>query len=224
MTDITIANRFRGYLPVVVDVETGGFNPRTDALLEIAAVMLEMDETGNWRVGETHFAHTLPFPDANIEASALAYNHIDPFHPLRAAIPEHEALRKILKPIRLSVKKNACTRAVLVGHNPAFDLAFLDAALRRNNIKRNPFHPFTTFDTATLGGLAVGQTVLARAVESAGLSWNGNEAHSAVYDAAKTAELFCTIVNRWGEIMGRDHGKRSWEEMTRVRQNGNVIK
>nr|VFJ53122.1 MAG: RNAse T [Candidatus Kentron sp. FW] len=198
MVDTAIANRFRGYLPVVVDVETGGLNPRTDALLEMAAVILAIDGAGDWYLEKTHFVHILPFPDANMEASALAFNGIDPFHPLRGALPEREALKKILKPIRLAVKKNACTRAVLVGHNPAFDLAFLTAALKRNNIKRNPFHPFTTFDTATLGGLAVGQTVLARAVESMGLSWDGKEAHSAIYDAEKTAELFCAIVNRWG--------------------------
>jgi len=201
MTEPTIANRFRGYLPVVVDVETAGFNPKTDALLEVAAVILEMDGEGIWRMAQTHSVQVTPFPGANIEAAALAYNHIDPFHPLRAATLEHKALRDILKPIRLAIKKNACTRAVLVGHNPTFDLGFLDAALKRNNIKRNPFHPFTTFDTATLGGLAVGQTVLARAVEAAGLSWNSSEAHSAIYDAEKTAELFCTIVNWWGEKM-----------------------
>nr|VFK55465.1 MAG: ribonuclease T [Candidatus Kentron sp. TUN] len=200
MTDTTIANRFRGYLPVVIDVETGGFNPQTDALLEVAAVILDVDKVGHWHAEKTHFVHITPFPDANIETSALAFNHIDPFHPLRAAMPEHKALQEILKPIRLAVKKYACTRAVLVGHNPAFDLAFINAALKRNNIKRNPFHPFTTFDTATLGGLAVGQTVLARAVESMGFSWDSNQAHTAIYDAEKTAELFCTIVNQWGKM------------------------
>nr|VFK22796.1 MAG: RNAse T [Candidatus Kentron sp. MB] len=208
MTESTIANRFRGYLPVVVDVETGGFNPKTDAILEVAAVMLEMDGMGKWRLGETHAISIQPFPNAHMDPAALACNHIDPFHALRAAIPETEALKRILKPIRLAVKKNACTRAVLVGHNPSFDLGFLKAALKRNNIKRNPFHPFTTFDTATLGGLAVGQTVLARAVESAGLSWDKNQAHKAIYDAAKTAELFCAIVNRWGD-MERNETSRS---------------
>ncbi|MGW8228635.1 MAG: ribonuclease T, partial [Gammaproteobacteria bacterium] len=44
-----------------------------------------------------------------------------------------------------------------------------------------------------------GQTVLARAVQAAGIQWNQKEAHSAVYDAERTAELFCRIVNTWDE-------------------------
>lgn len=41
-----MARRFRGFLPVVIDVECGGFNSATDALLEIAAVTIGMDEQG----------------------------------------------------------------------------------------------------------------------------------------------------------------------------------
>jgi ribonuclease T len=47
-----MARRFRGFLPVVVDVETGGFNSRTDALLEIAAVLIDMDDDGQLYPGE----------------------------------------------------------------------------------------------------------------------------------------------------------------------------
>ncbi|MCA1853968.1 MAG: ribonuclease T, partial [Beggiatoa sp.] len=72
----------------------------------------------------------------------------------------------------------------------------------RNRIKRNPFHAFSTFDTATLAGLAFGQTVLSRAVEAAGLDWNDKEAHSAIYDAERTAEVFCEVVNRWNGLLG----------------------
>jgi ribonuclease T len=141
-----------------------------------------------------------PFPGANLEPSALEFNRIDPDHPLRFAVPEREALETIFNPVRSAVKANACTRAVLVGHNPSFDLGFVNAAAERTRYKRNPFHPFSTFDTATLGGLAYGQTVLSRAVEAAGIEWDGRDAHSAIYDAEKTAELFCTIVNRWSEL------------------------
>lgn len=197
-----IASRFRSYLPVVVDVETGGFNAATDALLEIAAVILAIDAEGRWHRAETHACHVEPFPGANLEPSALEFNRIDPDHPLRFALPEREALKKIFDPVRKAVKANACTRAVLVGHNPSFDLAFVNAAVERTGIKRNPFHPFSTFDTATLGGLAFGQTVLSRAVEAAGMRWNGRDAHSAIYDAEMTAELFCTIVNLWDELRG----------------------
>ncbi len=164
-----IAERFRGFLPVVVDVETGGFNAETDALLELAAVILQVDGQGAWTRQETHACHIAPFPGANIEAGALEFTGIDPLHPFRFAVPEREALQRIFPPIRKAVKALGCTRAVLVGHNPFFDLGFLNAAVKRTGIKRNPFHPFSTFDTATLGGLAFGQTVLERAVQAAGI-------------------------------------------------------
>jgi ribonuclease T len=191
-----IARRFRGYFPVVVDVETGGFNPDTDALLEIAAVLLGVDADGLWYPTETYACHVLPFNGANLEPAALEFNRIDPHHPLRLAVPERQALQTIFRPVRQALRDTGCTRAVLVGHNPCFDLAFVNAAVKRTGLKRNPFHPFTTFDTATLGGLMFGQTVLARAVEAAGLSWDKREAHAAAYDAMRTAELFCAVVNR----------------------------
>lgn len=193
----TMAGRFRGFLPVVVDVETGGFNAKRDALLEIAAAMLAMDESGNLRVDEILSFHVKPFEGANIEEASLAVNGIDPYHPLRPAINEQEALSRIFKPVRAAIKANDCNRAVLVGHNAAFDLGFLNAAVERVGIKRNPFHPFSAFDTATLGGVALGQTVLRRAVEACGLSWDTAAAHSARYDTERTAELFCFIVNRF---------------------------
>jgi ribonuclease T len=95
------------------------------------------------------------------------------------------------------VTEHGCTRAILVGHNPAFDLAFLKAAVERASVKRNPFHAFSTFDTASLAGVAYGQTVLARAVMAAGITWDQEAAHSAIYDAERTADLFCAIVNAW---------------------------
>ncbi|MGD8379542.1 MAG: ribonuclease T [Gammaproteobacteria bacterium] len=191
-----MATRFRGFLPVVVDVETGGFNAGTDALLEIAGVLVEIDDKGDLRRGETHRFHVQPFEGANIEQAALEVTGIDPHHPLRPALPEREALRRLFREVRAAIRRNGCRRAVLVGHNAFFDLNFLNAAVDRTEIKRNPFHPFSCFDTATLGGVALGQTVLARAAEAAGLAWDTREAHSAAYDAEQTADLFCTIVNR----------------------------
>ena len=199
-TPFPIAMRFRGYLPVVVDIETGGFNSRTDAMLEIAAVLLHVDDDGRWIAGETHSCHVEPFRGAHIEPASLEFTGIDPGHPLRLAVTETEALRQIFTPIRKAVKAHSCTRAVLVGHNAAFDLSFLNAAVERTGVKRNPFHPFSTFDTVSLAGLAYGQTVLSRAVEAAGLEWNQRDAHSAIYDAEQTAALFCAIVNRWEEV------------------------
>jgi ribonuclease T len=70
----------------------------------------------------------------------------------------------------------------------------------RSGIKRNPFHPFSSFDTATLCGVAYGQTVLSRAVKAAGLIWDEESAHSAAYDAEITADVFCDIVNRFKPV------------------------
>jgi ribonuclease T len=195
-----IGGRFRGFLPVVVDVETAGFKAETDALLEIAAVIVAMDGDGRLSPGATAHAHVQPFPGANLDPRALAFNGIDPGHPFRQAQAEHDALKTIFTPVRHAVKEQGCTRAILVGHNAFFDLGFLNAAVERTKFKRNPFHPFSTFDTVSLSGLAYGQTVLAKAAVAAGLPWDEGEAHSALYDAQRTAELFCAIVNRWGEL------------------------
>lgn len=194
-----VSDRFRGYLPVVVDVETAGFNANTDALLEVAAVILTVDEQGRWCIEETISKHIQPFAGANLEPAALEFTGIDPDHPFRKqiAIDERIALSDIFKVIRSRIKQHDCRKAILVGHNAAFDLGFINAAAERANIKRNPFHPFSTFDTVSLSGLVYGQTVLARAVKAAGLAWDTNEAHSARYDAERTAELFCRIVNQW---------------------------
>lgn len=192
-----IANRFRGFLPVVIDVETGGFNAKSDALLEIAAVIIEMDDQGDVYPGHSVHQHVKPFEGANIEKSALEFTGIDPFHPFRMAVNETTALTEIFQPVRKAIKETGCKRAILVGHNAFFDHDFLKAAVDRTGIKRDPFHPFSCFDTASLAGLAVGQTVLARACEVAGIEFDQKEAHSAIYDTKKTAELFCYIVNKW---------------------------
>jgi len=195
-----IRDRFRGFLPVVVDVETGGFNSKTDALLEIAAVMLNINADGDLCRAETTRYHVLPFEGANMDAASLEVNRIDPHHPLRPAIPERDALRRIFRDVRAEIRAAECSRAILVGHNAQFDLSFVNEAVTRTGIKRNPFHPFSIFDTATLAGVAFGQTVLARAAAVAGLQWDPEAAHSAVYDAELTADLFCKIVNRFRPV------------------------
>lgn len=197
-----MSRRFRGFLPVVIDVETGGFNPEKDALLEVAAVILTMDDDGLLQRSETHVRQIDPFEGANLEQSALDFTGIDPWSSEREAVPEREGISDIFSPIRKAVKAHDCKRAVLVGHNATFDHNFIFAAALREDIRRNPFHPFSTFDTATLAGLAYGHTVLAQACKLAGIPFNNKEAHSAAYDAEKTADLFCGIVNRWRELGG----------------------
>ncbi len=190
-----LSQRFRGYLPVVVDVETGGFNEATDALLQVAAVIIDIDERGQLYCSETVSCHVTPFEGANLEPKSMEVNGIDVDHPFRLAVEEKQALPKIFKPVRDAIKRHDCKRAILVGHNAHFDLKFINAAAARSGIKRNPFHPFSTFDTVSLSGLVYGQTVLARSIKSAGMEWDSSQAHSAVYDAEMTAMLFCKIVN-----------------------------
>lgn len=197
-----MADRFRGFLPVVIDVETGGFNAQTDALLEVAAVTLSMDGLGLLEIDEIYSYQVEPFPNANIEESAIEFTGIDVESGNRETESENSALKDLFQHIRSSVKANDCTRAVMVAHNAHFDLGFINAASSRCNIKRNPFHPFSCMDTATLGGLAYGQTVLAKACKTAGIEFSNRKAHCAAYDAEKTAELFCGIVNKWQTLGG----------------------
>ncbi len=184
----TIKNRFRGFLPVVVDVETAGIDPQKNALLEMCIVLLDMDEQGLLKKESSYFEHILPFPGAELDQKSLAFNQIDPYQPLRFAVDEQTALERLFKPIHDLLKKTRCQRAVLVGHNAWFDLLFIKAAIKRTGIK-SPFHAFTCFDTATLAGLIFGETVLAKAVQAAGLHFDSQEAHSAIYDAEK--QLIC---------------------------------
>lgn len=197
---IRMADRFRGFLPVVVDVETGGFSAEHDALLELAAVPLNMDADGFLRMDPVVSTHVEPFPGANLDPRSLEITGIDPDNPLRGALAEHKALDHVFQTVREAVRQSGCQRAILVGHNAAFDLGFLNQAVLRCGYKRNPFHPFSCFDTVSLGGLAYGQTVLSKAVLAAGIPFDSREAHSAVYDAERTAELFCTVVNRWRQL------------------------
>ncbi len=194
-----IKQRFRGFLPVVVDVETAGVVPHKNALLEVCVVLLTINEQGYFVRGKTHFEHVLPFENAVLDAESLAFNQIDPYQPLRFALDEKTALQNLFTPINNALKQSHCQRAVLVGHNAWFDLLFIKEAVKRTGLK-SPFHAFTCFDTATLGGLIYGQTVLAKAVKAAGISFDVNEAHSAIYDAEKTADLFCVMMNTWREL------------------------
>ncbi|MFT3898388.1 MAG: ribonuclease T [Thermomonas sp.] len=192
-----MSERFRGFLPVVVDVETGGFDWNRHALLEIAAIPVEIDDAGKFVPGEVACAHVEPAPGTEIDPKSLEVTGIVLDHPFRLAKPEKDALDHVFAPVRAAIRKHNCQRAILVGHNAHFDLNFLNAAVARTQHKRNPFHPFSVFDTVTLAGVAYGQTVLARAVHAAGLSWDASQAHSAVYDTERTAELFCAIANAW---------------------------
>jgi len=193
-----LARRFRGLLPIVVDVETSGLNYATDALLEIAAVTLVINQEGRLQRDKTLAFHVEPFAGARLEKEALEITGIDPSNPLRFALPEKQALERIFAMIRAELIKQQCYRAVLVGQNAWFDLSFLLAAVKRSKIRQNPFHTFTTFDTASLAAVALGETVLARAMRRARLPFDIQQAHSAIYDAERTAELFCLISNRWG--------------------------
>ncbi len=197
-----LAQRFRGFLPVVLDIETAGFNADTDAVLQIGAVLVNMDDQGYLQPYSSLFYETMPYEGSNLELAALEFNGIDPYSPARKAVDECSAIKDLYRHVRRAVKAEGCTRAILVGHNANFDHSFLMRASERCDIKRNPFHPFSTFDTVSLSALAFGQTVLARACEAASIEFDSQCAHAADYDAARTAELFCEIINRWHELGG----------------------
>jgi ribonuclease T len=197
-----LCDRFRGFYPVVIDVETAGFNAKTNALLEIAAITLKMDEDGWLTTDETLHFHVEPFEGSILESEALAFTGIDPHNPLRGAVSEYDALHAIFKMVRKGIKASNCNRAIMVAHNATFDHGFMMAASERAGLKRNPFHPFVTFDTAAMSGLALGQTVLAKACIAAGIPFDAEQAHSALYDTEQTAQLFCEIVNRWKRLGG----------------------
>lgn len=196
-----VHQRFRGFLPVVVDVETSGINPQEHAILEMCVVLIERHEQGLYQPKAHYFEHILPFEHAKLDPESLAFNQIDPFQPLRFALNEQQALEQLFKPIRQALKEHHCQRAVLVGHNAWFDLLFVQQAALRSGVK-SPFHAFTCFDTATLSALFYGQTVLAKALHAAKIEFDPKEAHSAIYDACKTAELFCTMLNQFHEFQG----------------------
>ncbi len=200
-SEFPLNQRFRGYFPVIVDVETAGFNAQTDALLELAAVTTRMDDKGLLHPDKTFHYHVVPFEGANLERAALDFNGIDPFCALRGALDETEVMKDLCKQVRKAQKEADCQRSVIVAHNAAFDMGFVNAAIQRSNVKRTPFHPFVSFDTTSLAGVALGQTVLVRACQAAGIDFDQNEAHSALYDTQKTAELFCHIVNKW-QVLG----------------------
>ncbi|WP_199611338.1 ribonuclease T [Flocculibacter collagenilyticus] len=214
------AKRFRGYFPVVIDVETAGFNAKTDALLEIAVITLKLDEHGDFHPHKKIHFHVEPFEGANIEQAAIEFNGIDPFSALRGAVDEKTMVKEICKLVRQEQKSAGCQRSVIVAHNAAFDHGFLTAAIERTNYKRSPFHPFVSFDTTTLAALVLGQTVLAKACRTAGIPFDNKEAHSALYDTERTAELFCHMVNKWRMLGGWPLPETGLEDEINERENG----
>ncbi|PJG83747.1 ribonuclease T [Caviibacterium pharyngocola] len=205
-TDYTLLkNRFRGYLPVIIDVETAGFNAKTDALLELAAITVKMDENGFLHPDKKCHFHIQPFEGANINPESLKFNGIDIDNPLRGAVSENIAISELFKMVRRAQKEAECQRSIIVAHNAAFDQSFVMAAADRTAIKRNPFHPFALFDTATLSGFMFGQTVLVKACQAANIPFDGTQAHCALYDTECTAELFCYMVNRLKNLGGFPH-------------------
>ena len=215
----SMARRFRGFLPVVVDLETSGFDSERHGVLEIAALTLRFDE-GALVIDARHRWPVRPFAEAEINPDSLRLTGIDLNDPQRGAISEAEAIKRFFKLVRNQIKAQGCHRGVLVAHNAVFDAAFLRSAAKRANAKRDPFHPFTTIDTAALAAVAYGHTVLREACARAGIGYSKEQAHSALYDAERCALLFCKMVNDWGEAMG---DKAPWLQGKPAQQGGKAI-
>lgn len=198
----TIKDRFRGFLPVVVDVETAGFIPEKNALVEVAMMTVNMDERGVFTPGELYSANILPFSGSIINEANIKFLGIDPFDKNRNPQDEAEAILPMFKAVSKAVKAAHCKRAILVGHNGHFDLGFINAVAERIGKKKNPFHPFSVLDTASLAGLVYGQTVLAKACRAAHLDFDDHAAHGAAYDAQMECRLFCSLINRFNLFAG----------------------
>ncbi|SVB78166.1 uncharacterized protein METZ01_LOCUS231020 [marine metagenome] len=191
-----LKDRFRKFLPVVVDLETGGFNSKKNAILEIAIQLIDF-KNDKLILGDSLRYHIQPSSDLLVEQESLDFLKLDLNNPLRMPVNEGFALKELFKFINKQKKKYECTRAILVGHNAFFDHRFLFEACKRNNIKKSPFHPFSLIDTVSLGVLATRQTVLARICKELNIPYDDNEAHSATYDANVTAQVFCKIFNQY---------------------------
>lgn len=216
---LSIKDRFRGFLPVIVDVEASGFDFKNCAILEVAMQPVEMDDRGMLHPGECMSANIRPFAGAKFEEASMNFLGIDPFDEARELQDERTALVGMFKTVAKAVKKAGCRKAILVGHNGAFDLAYINAAAARLNYKRNPFHPFSVLDTASLSALVYGQTVLARACVMAGIDFSENEAHSARYDTERECDLFCALFNRFTKFAGfpQQPDEKAMEELEQQR-------
>ena len=132
-----MSQRFDGYLPVVVDVETSGVDPTKNGLLELAAVSVDFNQDDVLEVNkETYSAHVTLFDGAKVDQQALQINKIDPDHPFRFAISEEQMLKELFEYVNTALKQTGCRRALLVGHNAHFDLSFLQAAMKRCKVKK----------------------------------------------------------------------------------------
>jgi len=193
---MNLNERFRGYLPVVVDMETGGFDNAVNPLLELACTFLHW-ESDTLHVASQTCWHVEPFAGSEVNPASLRITGINLDDPQRQALEESTAIKEFFKLVRTAMKTHGCHRAIMVAHNASFDQGFLNAACERNNLKRNPFHPFTALDTASLAAVAYGHTVLSEACMRAGINFDQSLAHDAAYDAERTAQLFCHMVNGW---------------------------
>ncbi|XOV82966.1 MAG: ribonuclease T [bacterium] len=193
---MNLNERFRGYLPVVVDLETGGFDSAVNPVLELACTFLHWQDNTLSVASQSRW-HVAPFAGSQVNPASLRITGIDLNDPQRDALDERDALKAFFKLVRSAMKSQSCHRAIMVAHNASFDQGFINAACERSNLKRNPFHPFTSLDTASLAAVAYGHTVLSEACQRAGISFDRSLAHSAAYDADRTAQLFCHMVNGW---------------------------
>jgi ribonuclease T len=190
-----ISERFRQFLPVVIDLETGGLDPNKHALLEIAATPILYDTRYGFYYDDIFHEHVKPHPSTQIDQQALAINQIVVDSALRFAVEETYAIKTLVQWINAYLKKTSCSKAIIVAHNAHFDLRFLINAMTRSSNERCPLHRFSTLDTVTMSALVYGETVLAKALNKARIDFNENNAHGALYDTWKTAQLFCQIVN-----------------------------
>ena len=207
MSHSEINQRFRRFLPVVIDIETGGLDYRTAPILEIALYFLKMENAELQLDDYIHF-HIKPFTGSQAEEKSIEFIGYE-----SEKIPhmeeEHTAFSSICESVKKRIIKENCVRAILVGHNAHFDLSFFNAAIKRCQLK-SPFHTFSTLDTVSTSALLFGHTVLCQACKLADIEWDNQQAHNALYDCKKTATLFCQSINQIQQFYNdnKSHSKK----------------
>ena len=216
------SKRFRGFLPVVIDVETGGFHSRTDALLEIAAVIIEVDAAGRVRRGATHAFHVKPF-EGSRHGSGLARGQRH--RPLAPAAPGHR---------RSAMRCSGCSaRSAPPSARTAAGAPFSWATT-----------PRSTWDSSTPRWSAPASSAIPSTRSPASTPrrwparrwarrcWRGRRScrrHRLgqprrrirrVYDAERTADLFCHVCNAHARELRARRGKgaRRWAGRTAHRR------
>ena len=87
-----LSERFRGYLPVVLDLETGGFDHQVNPILELACCFVQMQDDRLSIKGQESW-NVQPVDGMVVEPASLKVTGIDLDDPHRDAMDEASVLK-----------------------------------------------------------------------------------------------------------------------------------